>query len=260
MKEGAGTAGFTLVELLVVTAIIGLLASLLLPGLTGARQSALKAACLSNLRQTGVAIHTYAGDNSGQIPYGPKAPPFINPADFYPSTGAPTTLLSLQNGAPVGLGLLLAQHLGSQARVLFCPAPDQPMDTAAELAKVGVAQAQGGYLYRHGGATNLFDPAGGPPPAEHLKLEALGTNRLGMPIQALVIDAMTVVPPELADFNLRSSTHHRQRFADILYSDGHAGSRRNDDGAYTEDLTNFADIRRGFDVILRVFERADAGP
>src|SRR5438477_10429797 len=113
--------GFTLIELLVVIAIIAILAALLLPALAAAREAGRKAACLSNLRQIGIAIHGYAADYEGKIPWGPKAPPFTSPADFYPSTGAPTSLISLRGGAPVALGLLLQQHLSNQSKVLFCP-------------------------------------------------------------------------------------------------------------------------------------------
>ena len=88
---------FTLVELLVVIAIIAVLAALLLPALASARDQGRKAACLSNLRQIGIGLINYATDNDGKIPFGPKAPPFTNPADFYPSTGAPTSLISLQS-------------------------------------------------------------------------------------------------------------------------------------------------------------------
>jgi prepilin-type N-terminal cleavage/methylation domain-containing protein len=53
---------FTLIELLVVIAIIAILAALLMPGLEGARHAARDAACISQLRQLGLAATSYAGD------------------------------------------------------------------------------------------------------------------------------------------------------------------------------------------------------
>ena len=156
VKGNRHKEGFTLIELLVVIAIIAILASLILPALVAAKHAAKKAACISNLHQIGVAIHNYTIDHEGRIPYGPKAPPFTSPASFYPSTGTPTSLLSLSTGAPVGLGLLLQHYLAYQPRVLFCPGTDQPIDADAELEKVGVKQSQCSYYYRHAGATHLL--------------------------------------------------------------------------------------------------------
>ena len=58
--------GFTLIELLVVIAIIAILAALLLPALTSAKAASKRADCQNNLRQLGVAMQLYWGDNSGQ--------------------------------------------------------------------------------------------------------------------------------------------------------------------------------------------------
>ncbi len=137
-----------------------------------------RAVCSSDLRQIGLAIHSYAEEYDGAIPCGPTAPPFTSPASFYPSTGTPTRLIGLQGGAPVGLGLLLSQHLSDQ-------------------------------------------------------------------------------PPGLESFNVKPRTYHRQRFVNVLHSDGHVLSRRNTDGRFTVNLVTYGEMRGVFSRILEVLESAD---
>jgi prepilin-type N-terminal cleavage/methylation domain-containing protein len=69
IREEQG-AGFTLVELLVVVAIVALLAALILPGLGRAREYAYFTRCKGNLRQIGIGCLTFAADHRGQLPEG----------------------------------------------------------------------------------------------------------------------------------------------------------------------------------------------
>lgn len=68
--------GLTIVELLTVIAIIGILASLLLPAFSGALNRTRETACLNNLRQIGLSTRFYMDDNEKKFP-----PPYVRDLD-----------------------------------------------------------------------------------------------------------------------------------------------------------------------------------
>ena len=66
--------GFTLIELLVVMVIISILAGMLLPVLSKARETARKVACMSNLKQVYLVYQNYIDENARWLPGNPNDP------------------------------------------------------------------------------------------------------------------------------------------------------------------------------------------
>ena len=198
---------FTLIEVLVVVAIVGLLVSLLVPSLSRARDQAKLVACKSNLHQLGVSIATYAHP-AGLIPFGPNVqpiPPMLEGNDGTLAanqiwTGPQTPALS-----NMALGLLLNRAL-AYPELLYCPADDSN-DPVEELAKIRGKQpvpAYCSYLYRQ------LDETSG-----RGRIESLGRNSAGGRAAALAMDMNSVITFNPAYYR----TNHKARRVNVLYHD-----------------------------------------
>jgi prepilin-type N-terminal cleavage/methylation domain-containing protein/prepilin-type processing-associated H-X9-DG protein len=125
-KRIASRAGFTLVELLVVIAIIGILAAMLLPVLGRVKERARKVSCLSNVRQCGLALQIYGGDNHDSYPLAPD--PNLDVIGNAESAEAGTDLWDLPNA----IAHRIVNELGKNRLVMYCPSTTTPKDVNNE--------------------------------------------------------------------------------------------------------------------------------
>jgi prepilin-type N-terminal cleavage/methylation domain-containing protein/prepilin-type processing-associated H-X9-DG protein len=130
---------FTLVELLVVIAIIGILVGLLLPAVQAAREAARRMQCTNNLKQIGLAVHTYVDANrrfpSGFYFQGPgmtgrgdrprRLPGFAWTSSILPYIEQSAVFNQLNFSAPIPLG---TNKLAVSARIpgAVCPSAPNP--------------------------------------------------------------------------------------------------------------------------------------
>ena len=241
--------GFSLIELLVVVAIIALLVGILLPALKSARDQARVSTCLSLQRQLALGVTVYAADFDDHIPRGPDSISFI-PGSFGSSVLVPeyeiaSSVIQLFGGVYNAHGVLLEGYI-NEGKTMFCPG-DNTSDPAEELEKIGdlATLAFSSYVYRQ------LDQA------PRGRLSNLGRNDNGGQAIALLVDSNSTN----TDFADTFRTNHNNDPVNVAYVDGHANSSGNPDDVYSLTRDDYA---RGWDGIEvgynRIFIAADRAP
>jgi prepilin-type N-terminal cleavage/methylation domain-containing protein len=109
--------GFTLIEVLVVVAIIALLVAVLLPSLARAREQSRAAVCLSHLKQQGVGLSAYSAGNRAMLPWAGSFRFTLMEGKYYLGYSAP----EMHNWASVNIGLLYPKYIGGNPELFYCP-------------------------------------------------------------------------------------------------------------------------------------------
>jgi prepilin-type N-terminal cleavage/methylation domain-containing protein/prepilin-type processing-associated H-X9-DG protein len=145
---------FTLVELLIVIAIIGVLIGLLMPVVSGARESAKRTQCAAHLRTLGQAMIAYGADNDRKLPI------HVSPGAFLWDIGRETRDSLVKYGA--------------ERKTLYCPTVERESDDSFwNFSSWTVA----GYWFLH----RRLPPAGTTPPAAKDNLASPQFEFLGDP-------------------------------------------------------------------------------
>lgn len=194
---------FTLIEMLVVIAIIAILASLLLPSVSKAKVKGQTARCLSNLRQIGMGVTLYTMDQNEKFPFIHELWPRMEFIDVW---------------------TLLHSYIGTNGSFYLCPA-DRGPDNFALISKsftsVGIRTTDlpfpNSYWY-----WMAFFSQGTDFPSLAPRQRSL--NEVRYPSQKVIVDCEALDPKDKTQLNSGGSApqaHGRGRLT-TLFVDGHA--------------------------------------
>jgi len=244
----SGDRAFTLIEVLVVVAIIALLIAILVPSLREARDVANRSVCATNMHQQHVAMRSYSLDNKGYLPWRGWFSYDIaeTPHEAYGVGGSSRKVL-------VNLALLLGKHmgqsdeqtkskrLGKEWDVLYCPTTRVEYQTNRQgglptLWDPSFPFTHGGYNYalpmgRRTGAPRLDHDVY---PRDLKKLDGYSENLNSSTRWVKVLcdkadgrDPLKVMPRGLQPLVMDAvvggfDPPHGSRGVNVAYSDGHA--------------------------------------
>lgn len=132
--------GFSLIELMVVIAVIAILAAILLPVFANVKRKAMMTSCSSNLRQIGMAYKSYLSD----FKRGPNWSGVVNGPWNISADWKASGAVNFRTGLGAVLGSLRRNYSGDDHEIYFCPADVYYGESGATLQWGSAAAVDGG--------------------------------------------------------------------------------------------------------------------